>query len=137
MAGTATVTTLLDWRRPSDNRINLITVHWTTSSEGAYVLDVVDGSGATIQFNGTLLRLGFAPDDDAQPTDAYDVTAASSIVGLDVFGGLGANLSNAAASADTPLTGTNSMPIVLAGAVTITINNAGNSTSGYIYMYIR
>jgi len=136
MAGTATVTSTRNWRIPSDGVINLFTIHWTTTSGGALSVQLADGSGDVIQFNGTLLQAVFEPDAEAAPSDAYDLTITGN-GSVDVLVGIGANLSNSAGKRETPVTSTNSIPIILAEALTLNGSNIGNSKSGYVYLYVR
>lgn len=72
----------------------------------------------------------------SQPTDLYDVTVLDAD-GVDVIRGAGANLSNAAASAATPITSVALRYFVEAGALTLTVTNAGNAKSGTVILYVR
>ena len=117
-------------------RVDLITINWTSDSTGAVSAVLARASGTQIKFAHTLLQVAFKPGTTPnQPTDLYDVTLTNA-AGVDVLGGLGANLSNANAKQETPIT-SNGFPFVLAGPLTLNVTNAGNAKSGSIFFFVR
>ena len=129
MAGTLTVT---GQNFTNGKDVVLKKLAWVTTSGGAF------SSTFTVP-GGVLLKVTFVPDGSTtQPTDAYDVVL-NDPRGIDVLGGLGANLSNATATSVVPTVGSSGLPFALeSGAtMTLTITNAGNSKGGTIYLHIR
>lgn len=119
MAGSITTTT-------SDlgGGISKYSVAWVSSAGGVVSANTLDMK------RGYLVQAKFVPDSGGtQPTDQYDVTLTDTS-GVDIFGGAGANLSNAAASiAELSL-------LLEADAYTPTIANAGNVKGGTIILLV-
>lgn len=136
MAATLTTTPPLEqnsFARP----IRKYTLEWTSHTDGTVVL------GTGHQINGEIVNVVFVPSGTAAPTNLYDVTLTDA-AGLDVLGGLGANLSDTNASRISPVTSVtlNSVvyprPTVVAEEqLTLNVSNAGSAKSGTIYLYVR
>jgi hypothetical protein len=129
-AGSVTVT---------QNLINPVryVLAWTSDASGN-----VSGIPAPTM-NGTICKVEFVPGSGGNaPTDQYDVTL-TDIAGVDVLGGQGANLSNAAASAVVPGvpfkdgTTISTAPCVISDPLTLNVTNAGNAKSGQVILYVR
>lgn len=119
VAGSITVTT-------SDlgGGVTKYSIAWVSSALGA-----VSGTSLNLK-RGSLLRAAFIPDSaGTQPSDQYDVTLPDAN-GIDALQGAGADLSNSTAAAFELET------VVLAGAFTPTIANAGNAKGGTIELVI-
>lgn len=124
MAGTVTATE----SRPI-NGIAKIVFTWTSSSGGA-----ADGATAGY-YTGELIRVVQVPDGGGtQPTDAYDLTLLDDD-GVDVLFGLGANVSNAAASQKHGIK--DGLGAVVGSLLTLHVTNAGNAKGGKTIVYIR
>jgi hypothetical protein len=132
-AGTAS-SDLFPGARPAT--IQKVAIPWTSASDGTGTLTILDRSGGTAQFNGTLLQVGFKPSSTAAPTDQYDLALVND-VGVDVLGGVGANLSATLSLQETPKTEANGFPFILAGTLELRITNAGNAKSGTVYLFTR
>lgn len=125
-AGSVTLT-----RAAGPYGIQKLTLSWT-SSGGA-----VSGNTFTPP-GGELLQVKFIPGaNSAQPTDLYDMTLVDSD-GVDYLAGLGANLSNAAASVVVPRASTSAARFYLDGSSTLdlVVANAGNAKSGTVILWI-
>lgn len=125
MAGTVVTT------EETFNRIQKITFDWLSSAGGA--ADAV----TTNYYTGEILRYVEVPDSGGtQPTNAYDV-AVTDDDGVDVLAGLGADLSNAAASQF--VAGSLGIPLgVVANAqLTLAVTGAGNAKGGQTILYIK
>jgi hypothetical protein len=100
---------------------------WTSDADGDAQI-VTDGV-----YDGKLIMTVFVPGEDGdQPSDEYDVALVDS-VGIDLFGGQGANLSNTALSVATE-----AQTLVACGErLTLNVENAGDTKSGTVVVYIR
>jgi hypothetical protein len=111
-------------------------VSWTSDGSG----DASEVSPQSV--SGQIERVVFVPSATAAPTNLYDIVLTDEH-GLDVLGGQGANLSNSASShvcPGTPLkdgTTTSVRPMVVDGALTLTVSNAGASKAGEVILYVR
>lgn len=101
---------------------------WTADGSG-------NALGTTPAINGTILNVAFKPGSPA-PTALYDIVG-NNAAGVDICGGLGANLSATVPKQDCPLTTTNSMPFVVSGTVDFAVSNAGSGGAGTIYLWVR
>jgi hypothetical protein len=102
---------------------------WTSDGSGD-----VNGTLSPVA-SGVILRVAFEPGaGGVQPTNLYDVTLIDSH-GLDVLDGLGANLSNAAASEGVPMVGETSQPYAVDGPLELRVANAGATKSGTVTVY--
>lgn len=112
--------------RYTGRRLKVITWNVTSSSGGAY-------SEATTQpVVGLVRRFVAEPGTSGdQPTDAFDVTIKDSH-GIDVLGGGGANIANAAAS-DTEI----STPVAVASTLTCAVTNAGDTKKATLTLYVE
>ena len=122
MAGTVTLTEI------THTQIKKITFTWTSSAAGA-------ADGATSgTYTGELVRVVQVPDGGGtQPTDLYDVEVTDAD-GADVLHGLGANLSNAAATNKAAKDG---LGTVVNSVLTLAVTNAGNAKGGKTIVYLR
>ena len=103
---------------------------WTSDASGD-----VSGTPTENDINGVLLNAKFIPNTDAdQPADEYDVTLLDTD-GVDVLGGLGANLSQSTASITTPLAGDGLVNV--RSALSLVVANAGNTKKGQVVIYWR
>ncbi len=94
---------------------------------------------------GTILGVEFVPGTSiTQPTDLYDVDCLDAL-GISVFDNgaatsIGSNLSNTLASHHVPLVGLAGTTIyrrwIRGGPLQVTVQNAGNTTSGVINIYV-
>jgi hypothetical protein len=113
--------------------IERINAAWTSESDGSQT--------QAVNITGTILRVVTDPGATA-PTDNYDLTAPDEF-GLDVFAGQGANRDTTNSEHFCPGvafadgTTTSVMPIALAGNVTFTIANAGDSKVGNIVVFVK
>ena len=107
----------------------LITIAWTSSAGGA-----VSGNSFTVP-NAQIKQVKYVPGSGgSQPTDLYDITLTDAD-GLDLLGGTGANLSNAAAALFTDLNVWIVLPAA-ANTVDLVVANAGNAKSGTVYLLL-
>lgn len=122
MAGTVTV---------SEKRfgsVKKVTFTWSSSAGGA-----ADGA-TTYAYDGEILEAVQFPDGGGtQPTNLYDVVV-NDADGIDVLGGLGANLSNAA---NTIKQFKDGLLCVAGSALTLAVTNAGDAKGGKVILYIR
>lgn len=116
--------------------INRFVIPWTSASDGTAGGRIEKADGTAVQFNGTLLQVSIVPSNTGTPTNAYDAVVTSD-QGIDMLGGLGANLSATVSLQETPITGTNSFPLVMVGVHTLSITNAGSAKSGTITLMVR
>ena len=107
--------------------IKKITWTWTSDASGD-----VDGTLTVSAYNGVLERLVTVPDGDAAPTDNYDVTILDED-GVDVLMGGGADRD----TANTEQVGASSLGVVANDRLELVVANAGNATSGTVYLYLR
>lgn len=123
MAGSAMVFTNI-----THKSVKLIKAAWTSDSGTGAV------SGTTDEyFNGKILGLATVPGlSGAQPDDNYNVTAIDKN-DLDVLmsGGLTRDETN------TEYVLSTSLGAVVESQLTVTIDTAGNSKTGVVYIYIR
>lgn len=122
MAGTVTISEIT---HPS---IKKIVFTWTSGDDGK--ADVT-----TVQYyTGRVLYAVQIPDGGGtQPSDQYDVTV-SDVDGIDVLKGLGANLSNAAATYKADSDG---LGAVVESKLTLAVTNAGNAKGGKTILFLR
>jgi hypothetical protein len=108
--------------------VKKITFTWTSSAGGA-------ADGVTAQkYTGEIVRAVQVPDGGGtQPTDLYDVTVTDAD-GADVLHGLGANISNAAATNKATKDG---LGAVVNSLLTLAVTNAGNAKGGKTILYLR
>ena len=119
--GTATVT----------NFNAVYTIAWTSSAGG-----VVSANSFSIR-RGTITQVKFVPGSGgAQPSDLYDVTLVDAD-GLDLLGGLGANLSNAAPVGVTDLHISVVSPTATNLTLDLQVANAGSTKSGTVYLWVQ
>jgi len=118
--------------------IKKVILDWTSSSDTGAVSGVL-----TKPLAGIIDRVTFVPDSgDTQPSNQYDVTLEDE-EGIDVLGGQGADLSNAAASSTVggvPLkdgTTTTTVPFAISGTLELKVAAAGNSNGGQVILYLR
>ena len=83
-------------------------------------------------YNGALERMVTIPDASTAPSASYDLTC-SDQDSTDTFLGAGANR----AAAATEQVGRASLGVVANDTLTLTVTNAGSSTAGVCYVYIR
>lgn len=99
-----------------------------------------DGTDQITGLNGTILAVGFKPGSGgAQPTDLYDLVLTNEL-GVDVLGGLGANLSNVNAKMDVPVSAVNSLPFVVSPSEKLNLvrtNTGGAGKTGVIWIWTR
>lgn len=128
MAAVGTTTITYSGTRPRK-----VSLAWTCSAGGA-----VSGT-PTVQVRGEIVRVTFIPGTAGnQPTDQYDVTLLDTS-GVDVLAGLGANLSNAAASHACPLIGngvTTNQRMAVNDTLELQVANAGNAKRGTVCVYL-
>ena len=129
MAGTVTETSSpgAAYRKPTD-QINRVVVSWTSHTDGT-------ADGTVNGINGTILRVVTNPG-AAAPTDGYDVTLTDED-GIDVLAGLGADRDTANSENIVPLDVTSGLPFVVAGALTLSVTNAGSQKNGTVSIYFR
>ena len=108
------------------SRLLKLSVAWTSDASG-------DFTEATQALYGYLVAVDTIPSGVAAPTADYDVTIVDAD-GLDVLGGAGADRS---ATAKERAVHPTINPVVLDGAHTVTIANAGNAKSGTVNLYIE
>lgn len=89
--------------------------------------------------NGQLVMMLTVPSASAAPTDNYDI--AINVLGADILGGAGQNrdTANAEIAYPTATVGAVTYPVQPAvyDKLSFAITNAGNATSGTIYLYFR
>lgn len=109
--------------------VKLVVADWTSDASGD-----VTGNTTTKYYDGQILYAAFVPDAaGTQPTDNYDVTVLDSN-SLDLLNGLGANKSNAATVYVDQFDG---LGAVANSQLTVTVDNAGDSKGGKVYLWIR
>lgn len=126
MAGTVTIT------EQTISSIKKITFTWLSSAGGA-----ADGT-TTLPYDGVVASAEFVPDaGGTQPDDLYDVVITKPN-GVDVLGGYGANLTNAATvnTLSTALAGGVGIGVVGGEKLTLGVTNAGAANGGTVYLYI-
>lgn len=125
MAGSITVTT---------SKIGVLTkysIAWVSDAAGA-----VSGNPFNVE-NGEIVQVRYTPDGGGtQPSDLYDVTMTDA-QSIDVLGGTGANLGNAASTYHVPAVSTYFRRTLEAGALTPVVANAGNAKGGTIVLLVR
>lgn len=126
MAGSITVTT-----SQASAAIDKYSIAWVSSAGGA-----VSANTFSVEA-GELVQVWYIPDGGGtQPTDLYDVTMTDAN-GVDVLGGTGANLSNAAATVAVPAVSTYFRRTLEAGDLTPVVAAAGNAKGGTIVLLVR
>src|ERR1043166_2750354 len=101
---------------------------WTSDASGA-----VSGDTTTMTSpGGRLVQIALTPSGSAQPSDLYDVTLLNER-GVDVLGGLGANLSHSAATEATGL----DIIVDKTATLQLAVAHAGNVKSGTIVLWFR
>lgn len=126
VAGSITVTT-------SDAGAGLTkySVAWLSDASGDVTENTFDVEA------GELVQVEYVPDaGGTQPSDAYDVTLLNA-AGTDLLGGGGANLSNATRTQAVPVISTYFRRTLEAGALTPTVDNAGNAKGGTLILLVR
>jgi len=108
--------------------VTLIVWTWTSDDTTGSVTSAP--SNATL--DGEIIELATDPRTPA-PTDDYDVAILDSN-GLDVLAGAGANRDTANTEYKVDK---NTLGAVSASKLTLQVTNAGNSTQGTVYLYIR
>lgn len=126
MAGTIAVTT-----SRAAQAIDKYSIAWVSDAAGAV-------SGNTFPIKACeIVQVGYVPDGGGtQPTDLYDVTMTDAN-GVDVLGGTGADLSNAAAKVAVPAVSTYFRRTLEAGNLTPVVAAAGNAKGGTIVLLVR
>jgi hypothetical protein len=122
-------------KRKAETTIGRVDIAWTSAADGTATV-------ATDPVRGHIRRVTFVPGTaGSQPTDLYDLTLTDEH-SINVLGGQGANLSNAANShvaPGVPLkdgTTTHVVPPFVEGVLTLNVTNAGNAKSGAVILYI-
>jgi hypothetical protein len=100
---------------------------WTSDDDGGAEI-VTEGV-----YDGKLISALFVPGADTdQPSDEYDVTLEDSL-GVDLFAGQGEDLAQAAISVATE----SEMLVACGERLTLRVENAGDTKSGTVVVYIR
>lgn len=125
MAGSITVTT------SRVGALSKYSIAWVSDASG----DVNGNAFACVA--GELVQVRYTPDGGGtQPTDLYDATMTDA-QGIDVLGGTGANLSNAASTHAVPAVSTYFRRTLEAGDLTPVVAAAGNAKAGTIVLLVR
>lgn len=121
----------------SQGDVQRISLDWQSASDGSVTYSL------PVNLFGEIVRVSFVPDTGAtQPTNLYDVTITDAN-SIDVLAGQGANLANNANTnvcPGVPLkdgTTTSVRPMVVAGALTLNITNAGDTKGGIIVLHLK
>ena len=114
--------------------VRFLTVDYLTSTSGGCTVALAD-------VYGVVLRATINPDGGAtSPTASYNMTLAD-VDGFDVLCGLGANLSASATTSFACLveetTSDGTQPIVVFGALTMNVTNAGSQNGGILRLYLK
>ena len=121
--GTVTVTEKL-----TTSTVKSVVWNWLSTAAGAA------SETTTAAVDGLIEYVVFVPDGGGtQPTDQYDITITDSN-SVDVLGGLGANLSNAANVYKARKDG---LGAVAGSTLTLNVTNAGNAKGGIVVLYFR
>lgn len=111
----------------------IIKLVWVCSA-GGVVTSGTDSSGySNFWGQGTCVAAVFS---DTGATAAYDVTITDAR-GLDILNGAGANVAGGTSTTVVQNTATQVMAAPATGYFTLNVANAGNATTGTIYLYIR
>lgn len=126
MAGTITVTT-----SKAAQAIDKYAIAWVCDASGNVSANTFPVEACE------LIQVRYTPDGGGtQPTDLYDVTMTDAN-GIDVLGGTGANLSNAASTHHVPAVSTYFRRTLESGNLTPVVANAGNAKGGTIVLLVR
>ena len=110
--------------------LHCLVITWTSAAGGTFT-DV-----PTMNIDGLVYYVETDPDDEAAPSDNYDITLKDSS-GYDIMGGKLANRDEATTEVSQPYDGTAgsyvAFPVI--GPLTLAIADMGNSTSGVIKIY--
>lgn len=136
-AATGTVTQTYSPIYSSEGPTNMatLTFAWTTTSAGT----ASDATGATIkdQIAGKYVVMAVtAPDATDYPDDNYDIVVTDEN-GADLMGGVLLNRDSANTEQATPYIGALYGPRPIAGAITLTVTNAGSGKSGTTVLYLK
>lgn len=127
-SGTVTAT-----RLSADGQARIV-VDWVSDGDGDVVATLTDNIG------GELRRVVFDPDEvTSTPTALYDVTLTDRN-SVDVLATLGSNLSSGTTTSIVPFIGngtTTNFPFTVCGALTLTVDNAGDTKAGEIVLYLK
>lgn len=122
-------------KRKAETTIGRVDIAWTSAADGSATV-------ATEPVRGHIRRVTFVPGTaGSQPTNAYDLTLTDEH-SVDVLGGQGANLSNAANShvaPGVPLkdgTTTHVAAPFVEGVLTLNVTNGGNAKTGTVILYL-
>jgi hypothetical protein len=125
-AGTVTKTAAV---AAGSGSLTRYTFTWLSNGSG----DVSGDTTTIILSDGDVVRLELVPNSaGTQPSDQYDVTLLDAR-GVDVLGGLGANLSNASAVMVTD-TG---LVVDRGEALQLVVANAGSAKGGTLILWVR
>lgn len=108
--------------------IQRVIVDWTSDGSG-------DATEELENLHGFLVKMTTDPDAAAAPTAAYDVTLVDED-GADALAGAGADRSASDVESVYPVGSGAQTPVLLCGAHTLTIANAGASKAGRVVLYI-
>jgi hypothetical protein len=112
----------------------MLRVEWTSHASNGTVVQAIE------RFSGEILRITTNPDGTAAPTDDYDITLVDGD-GVDVALGTLANRDDTNTETVYPsVAGSGALTDIrmsVAGLITLTIANAGNSKKGIITIYYR
>ena len=120
MAGSATYT------ERKIGTVKQLKCAWTSDASGN-----VSGIASSRTYDGQVLMVATVPSASAAPTDLYDLTVLDDN-GLDVLAGAGVDR-----SATVTQYVVASLGAVAISTLTITIANAGISTQGTVYIWVR
>jgi len=110
--------------------LHCMVISWTSAAGGTFT------SVPTEKINGLVYYVLTDPDDEAAPSDNYDITLKNSN-GYDIMGGKLANRDEATTEVIQPYDSTSGsyLAFPVDGALTLAISDMGNSTSGVIKIY--
>lgn len=126
--GTCTVT------EETHGTIKKIKFEWTSGTAAAPAQDGGCTKATTYAYSGQLISVAQLPNlSTTQPSNAYDVTVTDAD-GVDILGGLGADLSNAANTWKETCDG---LGAVANDVLTLNVANAGSAKTGTTILYLR
>lgn len=115
-----------------EKSIKSIVMDWVSNASGA-------ATETLTMLSGIIKRVTFKPDGGGtQPSNSYDVTLKDDEE-VDVLMGLGANLSNAAATSVVPFVtnGTFGEPVSVNSTLDLAVANAGDTKGGTIVLFYK
>lgn len=116
----------------SKKNVKPIILDWTSDASGDATVNILDYLG--YKLSSVLCAPGESGDLATDlPTDLYDVVLTDDASGVDMIAGEGADRSGTVANAVIVST----TDVLIFGAMTLTVSNAGNTKKGRVYILIQ